>query len=67
MPRVAKNGTIRLGEGKGVIPFATWEDMDTALRPVMQRHGFSLSFDVQPELARRMGYEELGPLFRKAI
>lgn len=46
MPRVAKNGTIRLGEGKGAIPFATWEDVDAALRPIMQRHGFSLSFDM---------------------
>lgn len=47
MPRVAKNGTIRLGEGKGQIAFATFEDMDSALRPIMQRHGFSLSFDMQ--------------------
>ncbi|MFI5268448.1 MAG: ERF family protein [Chloroflexota bacterium] len=47
MPRVAKNGTIKLGEGKGQIAFATFEDVDTALRPIMQRHGFSLSFDMQ--------------------
>jgi hypothetical protein len=47
MPRVAKNGTIRLGEGKGQIAFATFEDVDTALRPIMQRNGFSLSFDMQ--------------------
>jgi hypothetical protein len=45
MPRVAKNGTIDRG-GKGKIAFATWEDVDTALRPIMQQHGFSLSFTV---------------------
>ena len=47
MPRVAKNSTIKLGEGKGSIPFASFEDVDAALRPIMQRHGFSLSFDMQ--------------------
>jgi hypothetical protein len=46
MPRVAKNGVIDLG-GKGKIAFATWEDVDTALRPIMERFGFSLSFSVQ--------------------
>jgi hypothetical protein len=49
MPRVAKNGTIDLG-GKGKIAFATWEDVDTALRPIMQQHGFSLS---SPSTGRR--------------
>ena len=44
MPRVKKNGTIDLG-GKGSIPFATWEDVDTVLRPIMVQHGFSISFD----------------------
>lgn len=46
MPRVSKDGTIKLGEGKGAIPFATWENVDRALRPIMERHGFSLSFDM---------------------
>lgn len=48
MPRVQKNGTIRLvkdGVDKGSIPFAKWEDVDAALRPIMTKHGFSLSFD----------------------
>lgn len=47
MPRVAKNGTIKLGEGKGAIPFSTWEDMDKVLRPIMEEHGFSLTFDTE--------------------
>lgn len=45
VPRVQKNGKVNLGDGKGGYAFATWEDMDTILRPVMLRHGFSLSFD----------------------
>lgn len=44
MPRVAKNGTILLGEKKGSIPFATWEDVDTVVRPVATKHGFSSTF-----------------------
>lgn len=44
MPRVSKCGTIELGSGKGSIPFARWEDVDAVLRPIMDSHGFSLSF-----------------------
>lgn len=43
VPRVSKRGKIDLGKGKPM-PFATWEDMDDVLRPIMGRHGFSLSF-----------------------
>jgi hypothetical protein len=46
MPRVQKNGTITLG-GKGSIPFATWEDVDAILRPIMRKHGFSMSFTME--------------------
>jgi len=46
MPRVQKNGTITLG-GKGSIPFATWEDVDSILRPIMRKHGFSVSFTME--------------------
>lgn len=42
---IEKNGTIRLGD-KGSIPFTTWEDMDKVLRPIMDRHGFMLTFDM---------------------
>lgn len=50
LPRVKKNGTIDLGKDKagaarGSIAFARWEDMDTAIRPLMVREGFTLSFD----------------------
>ena len=50
MPRVQKNGCIDLGVDKnsgkprGSIPFATWEDVDRAVRPIMVKHGFSVTF-----------------------
>lgn len=43
MPRVKKNGTVSLG-GKGSYRFATWEDIDTIVRPMLQKHGFSVTF-----------------------
>lgn len=46
MPRVSKLGTI--DTGKGIMKFARWQDVDTVLRPVMERHGFALSFTSAP-------------------
>lgn len=49
MPRVKKNGTIKLvkdGVSRGSIPFATYEDVDTALRPIMEKYGFTINFNV---------------------
>ncbi len=46
MPRVKKNGRVELGAGKGSYAFATWPDMDKIIRPLMQREGFTLSFDM---------------------
>ena len=43
LPRVTKRGSIDLGRGKP-IAFARWEDVDRVLRPILSRHGFSLSF-----------------------
>ena len=47
IPRVQKNGTVKLGEGPQAksYKFATWEDMDEVLRPRLRRHGFVLTFD----------------------
>lgn len=51
MPRVKKNGSIDLikEEGgkkvnKGNMRFATWEDVDSVCRPIMQKYGFSVTF-----------------------
>ena len=46
LPRIKKNWTIDLGRGKP-IPFAKWEDVDTAIRPILAAHGFSLSFQTR--------------------
>ncbi len=46
---VEKNGKIKLirdGKDLGTIPFATFEDMSRALKPIMERHGFTISFDM---------------------
>ena len=47
VPQIEKNGTVDLGGGKGSYKFATEEDQDKVLRPIMDRHGFTLMFDVQ--------------------
>jgi len=43
MPRVAKRGRKDMG-GKGVIMYATYEDLDAVIRPIEARHGFARSF-----------------------
>lgn len=47
--RVKKNGIINLGAGKDgkdrLVPFATWEDMDDILRPLLREHSLFLTFD----------------------
>jgi hypothetical protein len=44
LPRVKKNGTIQLGN-KGEIAFAKWDDIDKVIRPLLVKHGFTLSFN----------------------
>ena len=43
LPRIKKNGKIDMRE-KGSMSFARWEDIDTAIRPILTAHGFTLSF-----------------------
>ena len=45
--RVTKNGMVSV-PGKVSYKFAKWEDMDRIIRPLMQREGFTLSFDTAP-------------------
>jgi ERF superfamily len=47
IPQVERLGTVSLGEKKGSYAFARWEDMDRVLRPIMDRHGFTLDFDME--------------------
>jgi hypothetical protein len=47
MPRVSKLGTVELvkdGRKLGSYKYAKWEDMDEVVRPILHKHGFSLSF-----------------------
>ncbi len=41
MPTVSKRGVIALGKG---VPYAKYEDLDDAIRPVEKKFGFSRSF-----------------------
>lgn len=43
LPPVERDGTVDLG-AKGKYPFTTYEQMDTVLRPLLTKHGFSLQF-----------------------
>lgn len=51
MPQVERLGVVRLiakdGRDLGTYNFAKWEDMDRVLRPIMERHGFTLDFDMK--------------------
>lgn len=47
LPRIQKNGKIDLGRGKPM-SFARYEDIDYAIRPVLTREGFTLSFTSEP-------------------
>ena len=46
MPRVAKRGAKKMGD-KGTIMYATYEDVDAAIRPIEARHGFARSFSTR--------------------
>jgi|SRR5215469_7391405 len=62
MPRVKKNGRVELGQGKGSYPFAKWEDMDRIIRPLLDEHGFTLSFNSAPRQADGGGLVITGTL-----
>jgi hypothetical protein len=47
MPRIKRSGAVEY-KGKIAFHFATWEAIDSVIRPLLQREGFSLSFDTVP-------------------
>lgn len=47
MPTIGKLGTKDMGD-KGKIPYARYEDIDRAIRPIEARHGFARSFRTSP-------------------
>lgn len=44
-PRIAQNGLMDRGPGKGQIPYAKREDIDAMLRPIYQAEGFTVTWD----------------------
>jgi hypothetical protein len=47
MPQVRKDGTVELikeGRSLGSYKFATWENMDKVIRPILHKYGFALTF-----------------------
>jgi hypothetical protein len=48
LPEVPKLGRIDHGGGRGY-NYARWEDINDRIKPVLQRHGFGLRFDIITE------------------
>lgn len=61
MPRIKKSGAVEY-KGKEAFKFATWEAIDAAIRPLLQREGFVLSFDTAPRLGDGGGIIVTGTL-----
>ena len=72
LPVIDENGIIETADGETAARYATWEDTVDAIRPVLSRHGFSLSFvpgrspngypTVTGVLRHRSGHKETGEL-----
>lgn len=61
MPRIKRSGAVEY-KGKEAFRFATWEAIDAAVRPLLQREGFSLSFDTAPRAGDGGGATVTGTL-----
>lgn len=44
LPSIPKRGIIKNNSGGVQSHYALWEDVNTAIKPILQRHGFALSF-----------------------
>jgi hypothetical protein len=67
LPVIAERGGIRNKDGDVQSTYALWEDINDAIKPILSRHGFALSFRVErPEgliavtgvLSHRDGHRE---------
>lgn len=58
LPQVIKHGLVQLktrdGKDLGRYAFARWEDMDDIVRPVLNKHGFAVSFAEEPSGTKGM-------------
>lgn len=74
LPRVKKNGLVEYpedknkpdGKKKKAFNFAKWEDMDEAIRPLLQEEGFSISFNCAPRQGDGGGAIITGTLMHEA-
>lgn len=48
MPRITKQGAIDFGKGQKPIPYAKWENIVDAIKPIYEAENFSLRFDTVP-------------------
>lgn len=60
LPRIKKNGRIEIvdkatGNVKQSTPFARYEDIDRAIRPLLQEEGFSISFNTEERATAGVG------------
>ena len=70
LPRVKKNGVVEYPEDKNkpqgpkakAFNFARWEDIDAAIRPLLDAEGFSLSFNSAPRTGDGGGIVVTGTL-----
>lgn len=67
LPVIAERGGIKNGQGKVQSTYALWEDINDAIKPVLAKHGFALSFRTGQEdgkiivtgiLSHREGHSE---------
>lgn len=45
MPRVSKGGKVMTKDGREIYSYAKLEDLDACIRPIYQKHGFTVMFD----------------------
>ncbi len=66
LPSIGERGEIKNNSGKVQSKYALWEDVNKAIKPIMQKHGFALSFRTSFEggvsvtgvLSHRSGHRE---------
>lgn len=44
LPEIVERGEIRISENKPGQKYARWEDINEAIKPILAKHGFALSF-----------------------
>jgi hypothetical protein len=65
MPRIRKNKDVVI-KGTKQYSYATWDSIFEVVSPILEEHGFSLSFDSQPRPGGEGGLMITGTLLHKA-